>query len=215
MNKPDAVAADAGQTDKLTKKGQARRSTILDSAAHLFATEGYQATSISQIAIDAVTTKANVYHYFRSKHDMLFALHQEWMDELFRLFEINQRENGDDPAAVVRRVFKDLLLLVNRWPDRVIVYNESAQQFPDDLARLARARRNEYQKQVENVVQTGIDRGVFAVPSPRMATYAIWGVATWVSQTMLHGAEKVPPRVPIDDLYQLVIHGIAGPTHDE
>ena len=49
-----------------------KRRAILDKAAELFAEEGFDRTSISQISAACGVSKALVYHYYNSKDDLLF-----------------------------------------------------------------------------------------------------------------------------------------------
>lgn len=49
-----------------------KRRAILNKAAELFAEEGFDRTSISQISAACGVSKALVYHYYNSKDDLLF-----------------------------------------------------------------------------------------------------------------------------------------------
>lgn len=61
-----------------TKKAEVREA-ILTAALHLFATRGYSATTLSAIASKAGTATANVYVYFDSKLEVLYAIYTPWM----------------------------------------------------------------------------------------------------------------------------------------
>jgi AcrR family transcriptional regulator len=52
------------------------RGRILTAARHLFASKGYHAASMNEVARGAGLAKAAVYHYFKGKHDLLLALHE-------------------------------------------------------------------------------------------------------------------------------------------
>ena len=52
-----------------------RRSEIYKKALDLFVNKGYDATSMSMIAKELGMSKANIYHYFSSKEDILYQLH--------------------------------------------------------------------------------------------------------------------------------------------
>jgi AcrR family transcriptional regulator len=66
----------AQQTEPLTRAEQARqtRQNVLDVALALFAQQGYDATSLQDIADEVGLTKAAVYYHFRSKVTILQAL---------------------------------------------------------------------------------------------------------------------------------------------
>ena len=51
-----------------------QRDAILARAAELFATHGYTATSMNDIAAACGVSKAGLYHYYRDKHALLFEI---------------------------------------------------------------------------------------------------------------------------------------------
>lgn len=59
---------------------QDRKAKIFDSALHLFAEEGFHASSISKIAKHAGISKGLIYNYFESKDDLLKQLMFDVMD---------------------------------------------------------------------------------------------------------------------------------------
>lgn len=61
-----------------TKKDEVR-DAILSAAQALFEERGYNRASMSQIASAAGTSPANIYVYFASKLDVLFALYDPWL----------------------------------------------------------------------------------------------------------------------------------------
>lgn len=54
------------------------RTALLDAAAVAFATDGFTATSISQIAASARVTKGAVYHHFPDKHSLFAAVLEKY-----------------------------------------------------------------------------------------------------------------------------------------
>ena len=78
-------------------------SKILDAAFMLMAKNGYESTSISQIANEAGVSKGLMYNYFHSKEDLLKAL----IDQTLRDGEkIMEGVFSDDPAETLENVFK-------------------------------------------------------------------------------------------------------------
>ncbi|WP_394620476.1 TetR/AcrR family transcriptional regulator [Lentzea sp. JNUCC 0626] len=70
----------------MTRAAQAERTraTILVTARKLFASHGYDATSLQTIADEMDVTKANVYYYFKTKSAILEAL----LDNNIAFFEV-------------------------------------------------------------------------------------------------------------------------------
>ena len=59
-----------------------KRKLILDQAARLFATDGFDRTSVSQVAQACAISKANIYHYYGSKDDILFDILDAYLSAL-------------------------------------------------------------------------------------------------------------------------------------
>ena len=66
---------DSSQPARLTPKAMLTRQRILDTALHLFATNGYEGTSMRDIAAAAECSLGLAYRYFASKEDMVLELY--------------------------------------------------------------------------------------------------------------------------------------------
>jgi AcrR family transcriptional regulator len=94
-----------------------KRINILNVASTLFAEFGYTGTRMEEIATSCGVSKSMLYHYFKKKEDVLFAILQSHVTRLVKLVEAHLRDNsslGDEeffrrfvqlwlePSAVVR-----------------------------------------------------------------------------------------------------------------
>ena len=67
-----------------------KKSLIMDSALEHFAREGFHATTITHIAQHAGISKGLLYNYFSSKEDLLAAIIQKSISEVFNYFDIDR-----------------------------------------------------------------------------------------------------------------------------
>jgi len=72
------------------------RNDILVAAADCFKESGYSATSIDDVARSLKATKGMIYHHFRSKTDLFFAVYKQGMDINFAA--IAPFDNNSDSA---------------------------------------------------------------------------------------------------------------------
>ena len=91
--------------------GQVKKSevkeAILASAYRLFGKKGYNDTTLARIAADAGISTANIYVYFRSKIEILYAIYDPWMcARLGRLKRELARVR--DPRRRLRKLFRTL-----------------------------------------------------------------------------------------------------------
>lgn len=75
-----------------------KRLAILRKAAELFAGNGYDRTSMNEIAVGLGVSKALFYHYYRAKDDLLFDIIRAHLAEL-----VEAAEAADDAAAPPQR----------------------------------------------------------------------------------------------------------------
>lgn len=74
-----------------------KRRSILDRSAELFSEHGYDRASMSRIADACGVSKANLYHYYKDKDELLFDVIRFHLAELIEVVEA-----ADDPAAPPR-----------------------------------------------------------------------------------------------------------------
>lgn len=89
-----------------TKKKEVRRA-ILDAAYQVFSERGYSNASISQIAKLANVSPANVYVYFRSKLDILFAIYDPWLTKQFDQLE-RSLTRIEEPSKRLNKILSTL-----------------------------------------------------------------------------------------------------------
>ena len=86
------------------------RDAILRAALRLFSKKGYARTTLEDIARGSDVSTANVYVYFRSKLEILYAIYDPWMRE--RLNSLESRMTAlESPEEKLR------LLLTTLWRD--------------------------------------------------------------------------------------------------
>ena len=88
------------------------RDDIIAAATRVFSQRGYHAASMTEIADEVGIRKPSLYHHIRKKEDLLFAIHEQLIDELSEettaALATHRRARGADPADprgqhVVRR----------------------------------------------------------------------------------------------------------------
>ncbi|HEY1227269.1 MAG TPA: TetR/AcrR family transcriptional regulator [Ramlibacter sp.] len=87
-----------------------QRETILAQAAHLFATRGYSATSMNEVAEACGLSKATLYHYYRDKYALLFSIadtHVERLQGIVRDAVSGTREPRARLQALVKRLVEE------------------------------------------------------------------------------------------------------------
>lgn len=80
-----------------------RRENIIDAANDLFHKQGYNKTSIADIANQLGITKGNLQYHFRSKDDLLAAIINARMENMAGALQRFEKENAD-PKERLKRI---------------------------------------------------------------------------------------------------------------
>ncbi len=158
-----------------------RRRDIAKAAAKVFYKKGYLTTNVDQIAAAAGLRKPSLYHYFKSKSDILFAIHEEFVDVLL---EKQQARAG--AALTVRESLTedmaDALGLLDTHHGHHRVFYENF----DELSRTQRntilAKNRNYYAAIEDKIERGIADGELRDLPPRMIALAMFGACNWAYQ---------------------------------
>ncbi len=107
----------------MTEKGNTKQE-ILEKALDLFSVQGYEATSISQIAEAVGIRKASMYSHFGSKQEILDALTQEALEQ-YSKHSIFANADWEDPAFTKNKqdITPDMALQMILGHVRYILHN--------------------------------------------------------------------------------------------
>jgi AcrR family transcriptional regulator len=87
-----------------------RKLAILDAALHIFAEEGYHASSISKIAAKASISKGLMYNYFESKQDLLIELFHSKHEKIIEIMELDPKQKMT-PENIINMIEKTMMII--------------------------------------------------------------------------------------------------------
>ena len=137
-------------------KADEKRRELVAQAAELFDRAGYHTTSVGELARAVGIQKPTLYHYFSRKDEILFSIHEEFID---LLIERQNARSGLAAAESLREIMGDVLSLMDTHRGHVRVFFEHHRELsPEDQATIAR-KRDAYQTMVEDVIARGTRPG--------------------------------------------------------
>lgn len=148
-------------TGRVARKRQQRINKIRDAAAKLFASKGYHATSMEDIAAALDLQKGSLYYYFSSKEALLCELIEQQIDAAVDiLHEIHAA--AEQPTDKFRRAVEAHLKLFNQHADIQSIFlfenlgtiNRELAQSVEDLAR-------RYRDAWRHLFEAGVAAGEF------------------------------------------------------
>lgn len=147
-------------------------------AARLFEEKGLHRTSVADIAEAVGIQKPTLYHYFRSKQEIVASIHVEYASEMLRRLYARSSLTMK-PSLQLLEVMVDLLEVVASHRGHVLSYWENRRELGPKEQEIVRAQRAEYQERVQEIIQAGIDNGEFRNLDPHLATFAVFGMVSW------------------------------------
>ena len=190
-------------------KWQARRDTIVDTSARVFAQNGYHATGLTELCLANNLGKGALYHYIGSKEELLAAIHDRVMDEVMAGAD-RVAEVGGTPSAQLAMLGDELLDVIHRYPDHVWVFLHEFPALTGERAEQFRVRRRAYERRVEAVVRAGVDTGEFRDVDPWLTARAWLGMHNY-TYLWLKPGERLSARAVAKPFAEIFMRGIAGP----
>ena len=171
----------AAADNTVSKRVTARRAEIANVAAALFDETGYHTTSMESIAEAVGVRKPTLYHYFQSKDEILFAIHDAFIELLIQRHE--RRQAADmPPMHMLREIMGDILELMHTHRGHVRVFFEHHRELTGEPYAVIAEKRERYQTMVRSVIVQGVEDGSLRELDPDLATLALAGMCNWAYQ---------------------------------
>jgi AcrR family transcriptional regulator len=171
-----------------------KRRLILDAAVHVFARNGFHASRVADIAEEAGIAHGLLYHYFRSKDEVLECVFTETWSDI--VAAVRRVEATPEPARdQLAGIAKILLRAWRRNPDLVRVVVRDIVRTPELQARIATI--GEAFGAIERIIVRAQEDGEFRSDvDPRLAAFVFYGaieeiLTGWVLGTLSSGDEKL------------------------
>lgn len=183
-----------------------RRKEIVDQAAALFNARGYHGTSLEDVAAAVGLRKASLYHYFRGKDDILKLIHEDFLTWTMQREE-QRRAYGLPPGQHLLEIIADTLEVLSRRPGHIRVFIEHYRELDETTRTHIAEERERYAGMVEDVIRSGIEKGVFRPVDPRLGMLALFGAVNWAYQ-WYRPKEGDEPRQMAYALWDLLMRGV-------
>ncbi|HWZ84514.1 MAG TPA: TetR/AcrR family transcriptional regulator [Terriglobales bacterium] len=159
------------------------RQEILRAAARLFQQQGYDATSMNDVAAAMKLSKGGLYHHFQSKDEILFHIMSDAMDITEeRVINVARRVEGAEER--LRTLIRLHIEVVLSQEDREItVMLHENHPLPAAFRRKINARKKDYVHFVQNMIaDVQRQRNPPSQIDPRAAAFALLGMINWIYQ---------------------------------
>ncbi|WP_319449816.1 MULTISPECIES: TetR/AcrR family transcriptional regulator [unclassified Mycobacterium] len=195
--------------------GIGRREQILNAAQKLFALRGYRETNLNDVALGLGFRRQAVYHYFRSKDEILYELMLRAGHAVDRSSQSALSEQLPPEEALHRIVRNHVLELLNNIEVFRIQFSELP-KLSGERADQLRAEQAAYVKRIADVIVAGQRCGVFREVPPMAHALLIVGMCNWTTEWFSDGRSQVGGQEVAEYAARLAVSGISmspgGPT---
>ncbi len=211
MNSPSIPSAALKKPKKAratTATHDEKRLEIISSCASLFDRVGYHGTSMQMLADEVGLGKPTLYHYFASKGDLLYEMHQLHIDAMIGGLEADEKIEGIQPAQLLERACASTLREIAHHPGYVRAFMDHYSELEGKQREDMRKRRREYLTRITDIIRTGVESGQFGDVDPELATLAFVGMCNWAYKWYPPKAKKTPPETMAKSLCGIFLSGL-------
>jgi len=157
-----------------------KRNALLREAARAFSGRGYHNTSLDDVAAVLGVTKAALYHYVRSKQEILFECHMMSLDlgdEALEYARRHGRTGLEQTTLLARRYIE----LITGEMGRFAVLSEYDALDSGSRAVVGR-RRDQFELALREMVARGGTDGSIRGVDPKLAVFYFMGAVNWMTR---------------------------------
>lgn len=186
------------------------RGQILSESLRLFAEQGYGAASIRDIASRVGIKGASLYSHYPSKAHVLAELVRIGHEEHFRRMRDALLAAQPDVHVQLAAVVRAHVCAHAEYPMLAVVSNSELHALPEEFAAPLLAIRRQSEMLMLDVIQRGVNLGVFKVPDIQLAMTAIGAMGLRVAHWYTPDSGKTPEQIA--DTYALFAARLLGVT---
>ena len=188
-----------------------RKEELLQKISDLFAKQGYEKTSIRDIAAHLGMTNAGLYYYFKNKQQMLIDIMNQGLDDaLSRMrMELPQMKSAEERIGWIVRA-QIAFYAKNKSQTKASIH-EIGTTLEAKQAKVMGKKQQEYVRFVRQAVEQIIQEHPYITISTEVATYSLLGMLNW----LVHWYDpegKVSPDELASNITGIFLVGLKGKT---
>jgi len=187
---------------------------ILRTSARIFAEKSYHSTSMRDISRATGVSLAGLYHYCKSKEELLFLIQDHCFGRVVDRLE--ERIKGvSDPLEKLRVLIDNHLCFFAANMAEMKVLSHEAESLAGDLHSQVATKKERYARLARKILREIQDNGT---RKPRVdltvATYALFGMMNWI-YNWYDSSGKLSVNQLVDNITQLFLNGFLSSAGEQ
>ena len=184
-----------------------KREAILEAAARVFASEGFDRASMAALAQEAGISKANIYHYYDSKDALLFDLLDSHLKDL-RDRLLATPLTGLTPPEQLRALCTEVLLAYQGADNAHRVQSAGMDHLPPEQRQILVGYQRDMVKQLSQIIAANAPEVFARAPAKlRSVTMSLFGMLNWYYMWNA-GADAQARRIYAAEVAALTLGGL-------
>ena len=182
-------------TAKATTAAASRRDELLATAAQVFARQGYDATTVREIADSAGILAGSLYYHFDSKESMLDEILSGFLTELWTGYDA-VLASGLGPRATLEALVVESFREIDRHRDAVAIYQRERHLAGQPRFAYLADSMTRFEAAWQGTLERGVAEGEFRADLDLRLAYrfvrdTVWVAASWYRPGGLHDAATI------------------------
>lgn len=188
---------------------------ILRNAARIFAEKNYHSTTMRDISRATGVSLAGLYHYCKSKEELLFLIQDNCFGRVLERLE-ERLCDVDDPLIKLRIFIENHLSFFAANMAEMKVLSHEAESLAGDLHTHVTTKKDKYTKLARRILREIQQRQAEkAQIDLTVATYGLFGMMNWI-YNWYDPRGKLKVSELVDNVTRLFLHGfVAGLPNEE
>lgn len=183
-----------------------RLADIVDTATRVFHEQGYDAGSLDDVAAVMGLRKASLYHYVRSKAQLLYLIFDRAITlSLKRLDELSEIS---DPRLRLATLIEHQVRMVADEPSLFAVFFDQRPRLDGSFDGDIRQKERAYVRRIAEVVEAAVASEDIPRVDGRYAAHALLGMTSWVYKWF------DPARDHPEDMARTMVRLVLGPDFE-
>ena len=182
-----------------------RREEIYEKALALFIENGYDQTPLSRIAETLNLTKAGLYHYFKSKEELLFFIHEHNLKKDF-IPALETVEQISDPLGRIASFLRNYTSSLTKNPAAKMLIHEVDRLKPEHQEKIKKVWRRAFDL-IYDAISELEGAGRVQKINKTFATFAAIGMCSWTFYWFDY-TRKESGKELSDTYVNILIHGL-------
>lgn len=157
---------------------KSRMRALLQEAGRQFIQKGFHGTSMTDIAKGLKLTKSGLFHYVKTKEELLYLCYKDALESAAKCLTEAERMEGTALDKLAHYIQQHLSQFDQ--PGGFFIILNEFYILTDENEKELGAKARDIDSRTRKIIQLGIDDGSIGYTNARMAVFAIEGALNWL-----------------------------------